>query len=174
MYFDGTGDYLKGNQATNNLYQFESDFTIEMWIRSGSYAAVGLGYPTTFATSTFTGTGIGIKLQDSGGIGTAGCACVWYNNSQILTGTNNVADNNWHHIAVSRNGSTIKLFVDGAEQDSATNSASFTVSSGYPLIGADSTTAGNFTGYINDLRVTKGIARYTTGFTPPTAAFPLT
>jgi len=174
MYFDGSGDYSKGNQATNNLYQFESDFTIEMWIRSGSYAAVGLGYPTTFATSTFTGTGIGIKLQDSGGIGTAGCACVWYNNSQILTGTNNVADNNWHHIAVSRNGSTIKLFVDGAEQDSATNSASFTVSSGYPLIGADSTTAGNFTGYINDLRVTKGVARYTTGFTPPTAAFPLT
>ena len=170
MYFDGSGDYIKGNQATSDLYVFRGDFTIEMWVKSGSTTSVGGAFPTIFATSTFNGTGLGIKIQGTGGAGTVGCACVWYNNSQILTGTNNIADNNWHHIAVTRNGSAIRLFVDGTQQSNTTSTASFTVASEYPIIGADTTSTGNLNGYIDDLRVTKGYARYTANFTPPTSA----
>ena len=170
MSFDGTGDYLKSNQPINSLYQFSGDFTVEMWIRSGSYTSVNSAYSTMFATSAYNSTGIGIKLQDTGGSGTTGCACVWYNNSQILTGSSNLADNNWHFIAISRSGTTIRLFVDGNQQASATNSATFSVASGYPLIGADTTTSGNFNGYIDDLRITQGVARYTANFTPPSSA----
>ncbi len=176
MYFDGSGDYLKGNQATNDLYAFQGDFTIEFWMYSGSYASSGTpaaAYATMFATSAYTGTGIGIKIQDAGGSGLTGCACVWYNTSQILTGTTNVANSTWTHIAVCRSGSTIRLFVGGTQQASATNTASFTVASGYPLIGSDSSSGGFFNGYLDDLRVTKGYARYTANFTPPTSAFAL-
>jgi hypothetical protein len=172
MAFDGTGDYLKGNQATTDLYTFAGDFTLETWVYSTSSVIVGGGYPTIFATSAFNGTGIGLKIQSSGGAGTTGCACVWYNNTQILTGTSNIADSAWHHVAVTRSGSTIRLFVDGTQQTSATNSSTFTCASGYPLVGADSSTAGNLTGYTQDIRVTKGYARYTANFTAPTAAFP--
>ena len=170
--FDGTGDWLKGNQATTDLYTFSGDFTIETWVYSTSSASVNLAYPTIFGSSAYNSSGIGLKIQSSGGAGTTGCACVWYNNTQILTGTSNIADSVWHHVAVTRSGSTIRLFVDGTQQTSATNSSTFTCASGYPLVAADASSAGTLTGYLQDLRITKGYARYTANFTPPTAAFP--
>jgi len=162
---DGSGDY--GKIPNNALYGFlTGDFTIEGWIRANSYVSGGSAYQTIFATSAFTGSGLGVKIQDAGGIATTGCINVWTGNSQIISGTSNVVDGNWHHFAISRSGTSLRLFVDGVLQTTVTNSTSFAAPSGiYPLIGSDDGTNGSFNGAISDLRVTR-TARYTANFTP--------
>ena len=166
-YFDGTGDYLT---VTNNVaFTFTSDFTIECWVYGVSNQPSNDAYPTIFSTSAFNSTGIGLKIQSSGGVGTTGVACVWNNGSQILTGTTVISNNNWYHLSVSRSGTSMKLFVNGVAENTITNNTTFTVSAGYPLVGGDTTNAGFLTGYVSNLRVVKGTAVYTSNFTPPTS-----
>lgn len=80
----------------------------------------------------------------------------------------------WYHLAVVRYGTAIKIFADGVQQgaDYAIGSTALR-NSGSPLrILGDARNASNdFNGYADELRISKGIARYTANFTPPTAAF---
>ena len=102
-----------------------------------------------------------------------------YFSSQLAFGQNNIANiaatnwsptaNTWYHIAVTRSGTTVRQFVDGVQLGSnVTSSASF--ANGPIQIGSGG--AGALNGYIDDLRITRGYARYTANFTPPTSAFP--
>ena len=84
----------------------------------------------------------------------------------------------WQHIAVVRSGfgaNNLVVYVNGVNQGQATNSTAFVglAANGFAL-GAEY--AGSFfpsfNGYIDDLRITKGVARYTANFTPPTLPFP--
>jgi hypothetical protein len=74
------------------------------------------------------------------------------------------------HVAVSRSGTSLKMFFDGVQVASATDSTSFTDNAYGVRIGGSS--GYSFNGYIDDLRITKGYARYTANFTPPSAPFP--
>ena len=78
--------------------------------------------------------------------------------------------NVWNHIAVSRSGSTIYAFVNGTLVYSGANTTNYIAG---PLsIASIPTSAGNtVSGYVDDLRITKGVARYTSNFTAPTSAF---
>jgi hypothetical protein len=82
----------------------------------------------------------------------------------------------WYHVAVTRSGNTFKLFRNGVQNGSTvtnSNSCPATASTGALYVGSDVGGGfGNWNGYIDDLRITKGYARYTTNFTPPTQAFP--
>jgi hypothetical protein len=166
MYFDGTGDYLYGKN-TRLLDIGSGDFTIEGWL-----------YPTTSGTTraivsqfNTNGTGPGwtsyLKttnvIEFYGGSGTI-----------TVTGTTAVSANAWSHFAICRYGSTITIYVNGVAGGTGTNSSFSDDTTGPVEVGARGG-AGSipFTGYIDDLRITKGIARYTSNFTPPTTAFPL-
>jgi len=88
-----------------------------------------------------------------------------------------VTRNAWHHFAVVReNATTIKIYVDGvlsATEDSVAASAEFNSTGSGLEIGRNwsSTNTSNWVnGYIDDLRITKGVARYTTDFIPPSQA----
>lgn len=79
----------------------------------------------------------------------------------------------WFYFAICRSGSTIRGFLDGTE---IVTSGTL---SGAVVNNADNVTLGNtangglgFNGYIDEFRATKGVARYTSGFTPPAAEFP--
>ena len=76
----------------------------------------------------------------------------------------------WVHIAVARNGTSLKMFFDGVEVASATNSYNFNQNQIPIRVGARFSTQYFFDGYMSDIRITKGLARYTTAFTPPAAA----
>ena len=154
--FDGTGDYLSAANTSRGLEMLTGDFTIECWIR---FNVVGNGQIVT-------------------GLAAANTIYWQYYTSQLAFGQNNVANiaatnwspssGVWYHIAVTRSGSTVRQFVDGTQLGSnATSSASFP--NGPIQIGDGG--AGGFNGYIQDLRITKGYARYTANFTAPTAAF---
>jgi hypothetical protein len=73
----------------------------------------------------------------------------------------------WYHLAYSRSSGTGRLFINGILVASASDSTNYTSTSF--TVGGISTQY--FNGYIQDLRVTRGVARYTATFTPPTAAF---
>ena len=80
----------------------------------------------------------------------------------------------WHHLAITRSGTTLRGFVDGTQIGSdITSSLSFDAYNTDPLrIGFGNDGRGNFywDGYMSDIRITKGLARYTANFTPPTSA----
>ncbi len=166
LYFNGTTSrlFVSGGTTTN---LGTADFTIEAWcfIKSASNgftvdSIFCMGdYYNSFATSflfyVFNDTNLAFY---GGGI-------------NIFAGT--VPLDTWTHLAVTRSGNTFSIFIDGVFIDSASSSPNF---SGDILIGAqsyyDSTTM-DYYGYMQDMRVTKGIARYTSTFTPPTRALPL-
>ena len=94
-------------------------------------------------------------------------------------GTSNIGDGSWHHVAVTRASNTVRVFVDGTEENNGTYSGAIhgTSSGGYGLqIGMDylqSTGSGPMHGYLDEVRIVRGVAKYTASFTEPTSAFDL-
>lgn len=84
-----------------------------------------------------------------------------------------VSINTWYHVALTRQGAVYRLFVDGVMVASATaTTPMFDASANRLAIGAYSTGAASLNGHMDDVRVTKGAARYTAAFTPPAAPHP--
>ena len=161
LYFDGTGDWLFTANRPN--LTFAGSFTIEFWINFSSVPAnfIGLMAGTSANTQLFITTksnGTGLRFGLTGVVEYAAGSKTW------STGV-------WYHIALVRNGTDVKFYVDGVNISDATYTNSTTYSGGM-YFGATETGTVPLTGYIDDLRITKGIARYTANFTPPTAAFP--
>jgi hypothetical protein len=156
MYFDGTGDYLLSPSSQN--FAFPSDFTIEFWL----YLTGVTGEGTAFYVPATGGINLFMSISSNWGIARSGVAV---DNNFGTPPTQNT----WHHIAVSRTGSTINAYIDGTRVFTGTNTSSY--AAGSLQVGLSS--FGTITGYIDDLRVTK-YARYTgSTLTVPTAAFPL-
>jgi hypothetical protein len=107
-----------------------------------------------------------------------------YGIGTLNTGTasaTGVANSTWTHVVVQRRGTAIEYYINGVKDANAatlTAGAALNYFAGEPLaLGAlqISTTSGGstrYTGYIDDFRITKGVARYTSNFTPPAAAYP--
>jgi hypothetical protein len=168
--FDGTGDYLTA--PSNPAYNLGSgDFTIEFWVYPNtisipnpdneSWLVARTNYSANTGWSVFQANQqIRFRVGNTGGT--------------IATG-NVITATTWQHIAVVRSGSTVSIYVNGTSQASGTN-ASFTDASTVLVVGGITSTTGwngdkPLNGYIDDLRITKGYARYTANFTPPTTAF---
>jgi hypothetical protein len=163
--FDGTGDYLTSNPATTDMYAFGSgDFTIEFWM----YISV-LGTNVPYDQRTTGGSGATSTLYI-----TSSTLRYYVSGSDRIT-SSTLSTGQWYHVAVARSGTSTKMFINGTQAGSTyTDSTVYTNSSLRPFIGGDSNNPGTngFNGYMQDLRITKGYARYTANFTPPTAAFP--
>jgi hypothetical protein len=82
--------------------------------------------------------------------------------------------NVWYHIAFTRSSGTARAFVDGTQIGSSLSNGTTYTPTGGMTIGSSSSGDRNFKGYIDDVRITKGLARYTENFTAPTSAFPNT
>ena len=159
-YFDGTGDYL--NVATNAVFNFGTgDFTLEAWIyrtASGSDA---------FIMSASGSGGLFLGIPANGDLGWGRAAVAW--DYQFASG---MVINRWYHVALTRSGTSMKMFVDGTQLGVTQNIAtSYDISTTALNIGSQGANL-YFTGYISNARVVKGVAVYTTTFTPPTS--PLT
>ena len=171
MSFDGTGDYLLINQNNQSLMLGTAPFTIEFWFNTTSSTQYA-----QFVGNETTTNGFSILINVASA--TAGTVAVFNGPaSQIHVSTSSYRDGAWHHFALSRDSSGSRMFIDGTQIGSTNTgqaSASFDASSFRWAIGANLQFTGrDYAGYIDDLRITKGVARYTGNFTAPTTAFPL-
>jgi hypothetical protein len=163
MYFDGTGDYLKA-PYTPNIDFGTGDFTIECWVYTTNTSP---GYSqTVIARQGNTGGVIWIVQILDGGT-----SRIALTGGNTATGTT-VAANTWTHIAFTRSGTSLRAFNNGVLIQTTTDSTSL---SGTQILSIGGQSAGEspFIGYMDDIRITKGYARYTATFTPPAAAFPI-
>lgn len=163
-YFDGTGGYLTVPDSEG--WNFGSaDFTIEMFVNMAS------------VTTTY-----GLVAHWSGTTNHSWGLCHYLNKIQFFysaTGANllffeapsGCLANTWHHIAACRSSGVVKLFVDGGQVASAAVASALFNSTAVLEIGGSAGGVSTINGHIDDLRITKGVARYTAGFTPPTAPF---
>jgi hypothetical protein len=166
-YFDGTGDYLTGT-GSSNLAFGSGDFTIELWVYFNSVTSPP-SYQFIYSSadsSVFANTPVIYWYETS--------SSLIFNNGGDLISTTGIKAKTWYHVAVSRSSTTTKMFLNGVQVGSATDSTVYTNQPSRPMIGANGNGSGNlpFSGYISDVRCVKGTAVYTAAFTPPTA--PLT
>ena len=162
MKFDGSGDYL----TILNLDGFQfgtGNFTVEFWLYANSSSTThGL------IAASLTGSGYWASLIFSGLI-------YWQSPNgatNLLSASYSGYYDTWTHVAFVRNSGTTKLYLDGIEKASASDATNYNGASGFYDIGRDQDNSAFLTGYIDDLRITKGVARYTANFTPPTKEFP--
>ena len=158
--FDGTGDYLTSLSA-NVLPVSNESYTIECW-----------AYITNLSTRAhFAFWGAASSNQSNGfRVNTAGNGLLayWYAND-LDTGNIGLLVNTWYHVATSFDGTTRRIFLDGVLKASDTPTGHNVPSTSDLIIGTNSTKNGEYmNGYIQDLRITKGLARYTANFTPST------
>jgi len=165
MYFDGTGDWLQALAVSNELFRFgTNDFTVECWFYRSSTSGRGDLLGTYSATPT--GWGLGTTISTTADV-------VFYIGNTALASTSASAwsVSTWTHVAVVRLNNNLRIYVNGVSQASVTNTTNLVV--GSPLqVGAAGNSTQAYNGYIDDLRITKGIARYTANFTPPRVALP--
>lgn len=159
---DTTENYLSvPNHSGFNLSS--GDFTVEAWIYmpvSNSDAILCTNqHPTDNKGWSFKVLGSRkLSFQMMGAV------------NYTFTSTRKIRSSQWTHVAVTRSSNTIRLFVDGVE------SSRDTVASGVPssedlMIGLDHNQKYAFVGYMDELRITKGLARYIAHFTLPAADF---
>jgi hypothetical protein len=154
FYFDGTDDY---HDSTITALA-SRDFTIEFWFMSTATD----GYQTLFEYGDHTSNGIYITLRDGDAIGARSYNGQDISNATISSPSHNTPNDKWHHIAITRESNTAKLFINGKYIGNKTWSTSYTptkVRLGHSIYSAGSSE--DLTGYIQDVRIYDGVVKYT-------------
>jgi hypothetical protein len=170
MAFDGSGDYLLSPFSQINRINTTGNFTIEFW---AYFNTVGADQRLIGWDNNTTGLVIAIYTNTTGNLAyyLSSTGTSW--NIATAVSIGGIVVNTWYHIALVRNGSTFTPYINGVAGTATTSSATLASSTLPFSIGAVGNGQSPFNGYIDDFRITRGLARYTASFTPPTQAFPL-
>lgn len=162
--FDGTGDYIT-TASHADFGMGTGDYTLELWVNP----SVVTGDHCVLDLRSGSATGIAIYTSLSSFSNRWGAA----DNSNAIGGGANLASSAWTHIALVRQGTTIRFYTNGVQSGTSADSRTY-ASSVTARIGTDYTGGGGYNGYADDVRITKGVCRYPNGttFSVPTAAFP--
>jgi hypothetical protein len=160
MAFDGSGDGLIG--LSTQLASFGTgDFTVESWVYLTSISGADR---YLFTTGNGVDNSLRLYLDSTGNV------AVFTSNTLVLTSTNPLVVNTWTHVAVCRYNGTLAVYINGVRNGTASYSTAINCN-GNISVGSANNLSASMIGYLDDMRVTKGIARYTSNFTPPTTAF---
>jgi hypothetical protein len=173
--FDGTGDYLQVPASADFSFG-TGDLTLEAWVYlAGDSASAGEGRFANIVTVANINTTVYLGFVILGDGTTTGTGLRLYEGLNNVGVNTTITKNTWHHLAVTRSGSTVRFWVDGTQAGTDQTYTRSLGSSSYDLfVGGHTWIDFNYVlnGYIDDLRITKGLAEYTANFTPPTEAFP--
>ena len=166
----GTGSlYLNGSSyaplpSSADVAFGTGAFTIEFWCRRPSWASDAV----PLSKWTAGGTGFLMVLAN-------GAFSIYLSTfTPISFYWSAPAADTWVHLAMTRDASgNLRAFLNGTQIGSTVvNNASVNANYSPLCVGANEDGTAKLTGYIDDLRITKGVARYTANFTPPSAQFP--
>jgi hypothetical protein len=167
MQFDGSGDYLQIPDSEN--FSLDSgDWTIEMWAYPNSTSRQNLLYSGDTGGAN---TSISFSLEINASAKWRILVCSGSTDYDIITSAS-ASSATWTHIAAVRNGNTITLYINGTSAGTVSVTGVTVNNSAFPVFIGSGNTFLPYNGYIDDLRITKGVARYTANFTPPTTEFP--
>lgn len=163
---NGGGENL--SVVSNAVFGYGTgDFTIEFWV----YNVGGSGARTIISNLTSTSSTNPHLYYD-------GSLQIYY----YTAGANRITSsatsaNTWYHVALCRASGSTRLFINGSQSgstysDSNDYGATAPLGIGTYWNGGAPVSSSTLAGYIDDVRITKGVARYTANFTPPAAAFP--
>lgn len=171
LYLDGASAIQTPSAAA--AMSVTSPYTIDCWI-----------YPTSrgvnYGAGIFDKSNSGPYGEQMWYIDTAGHLVFWRQftiQTGQVTSTQTIPLNQWTHIALTYDGSQIKQFINGTLDGSVASAAGWYSSTsqaptiGYVHVDGFGNTYSYFTGYIDDFRITSGVARYTGSFTAPTQTF---
>ena len=163
VFFAGnnTATGLRAVESDSNLTFGTGDFTIEFWIlRNNSDNAVFLEWRHTSGGNQ----GVRITLYADSNLK------LYVSGINIISGSDPLTTNSWHHVALARASSSTRLFVNGVQFGSTYSDSGDYVGpqdSGGIYIGRFGGGSYDTKGYISNLRIVKGTALYTSDFTPP-------
>ena len=170
LLLDGNSDYLTISDSYWASAINSGDWTVEFWVR---FAALGSNEELVGNRGNTGGNssnGWALRKTTSNNI-----ILYWYEGGEFNYLNNSqgsqtaLSADTWYHIAVTRSGNAWRLFLNGTQEDTVTDSGTIVSSNENRLF------IGNFgvnylNGYMDDLRITVGQARYTSNFTAPTTA----
>jgi hypothetical protein len=166
--FDGTGDYLEVGPSSKFALG-TNNFTLEFWINLNSKNS------NTTAIRTASSNGFdGILALHAATLGLyiTSTGTSW-NILSSASAFNGLTTGTWNHIAITRSGSSFMAFLNGILVATATSSAAIYQSTNLLRLAAANSLGGfAMNGWLDEFRLTVGVARYTANFMPPTAAFP--
>ncbi len=164
-----SGNTLRTQYNNPSLSMGTGDFTIEGWVYFSST-------PSINGVFQMSGTSGGFATNQTANLAlTTNDASSWQiyaKNTYTISSSTTISVGSWIHFALVRSGTTTVLYIGGSALITLTSDST---NYNTPYIGLGSiydSSSYPLGGYIDDLRITKGYARYTSNFTPPTAAFP--
>lgn len=161
--YDGDGDTISVANSSG-LVLGSDNHTVEMWLYCGSFATVGGANRCLMAKGVNTSTGFAFLLNTSGNV-------LWHNTTTRFTTSSPLPLNTICHFSFTYTGGVLRAFIDGVAAGSATIAINL-ASTASMYIGSSLSTAGWFLGKMPAVRITKGVARWTSAFTPPPFPFP--
>ncbi len=165
---DGSGDWAQTTAGLSDFAFGAGDFTVATWYKH-------VGAPANPVLVDFYRTATAGSWQLAIGY-TAANKAQWIVSTVgatvVASSSTTVTDGAWHHIAVTRAGGTLRLFVDGVVEATVTDATTYSGTSVTTFaVGAQVTSrnsAYDTNGYIDEVVVAKGYAFWTAAFTPPT------
>lgn len=151
LYFDGSTDYLTCTSVNNAL--LTGDFTLEFWING-----------------TYSGTKVLVDWASTPQLYMSGTSLIWFWTSARITGS--LVSNTWQHVAIVRAAGVTKMYIDGIANATAWADTSSITTQTVTIGGRAIDTTNTLNGYMDEVRITKGLARYLRNFTPPQSALP--
>lgn len=164
MQLDGSGDYATVSSSSAMNFGTSTDFTVEAWVyvKAGGQSDSASKWITVSNRSYYFGLYSGFIIVGNGIVNT------FFNNTNYASYVGK-----WTHVAHTRSGTTHRVFLDGVLKATATSSDSYGATNSI-YVGQDPSPGPGavMDGWIDDVRITKGVCRYTADFTAPTSAHP--
>jgi YD repeat-containing protein len=175
MYFNGNGSYLS-TPTDASLDVGLGDFTVETWYYVGS-ATTDQALFSINKPDVSVGADIAMGINHFGALLSGKVRAFIYSgaNQYSVDSSGPLTANTWYHLAFVRKNGVLALYLNGVLQSSLNgNVAPNTLTTGWSLfVGRLADNAPRYVnGYLDDVRFTKGVARYAANFTPPAEAFP--
>jgi len=166
--FGGSGDYL--SVSDSSAFNMGTDnFTVEAWFYPRSPTGVDIILSTADPTD-YEGFNLGrVGSAFYFSADAAGTGQPW--SFEFVAGSFSV--NTWNHIAGVRSGDVFTLYGNGVSLASGNYPITLRNNNNILRVGGRTVLSQYFDGYVDEVRITKGIARYTANFTPPTQPFPI-